>query len=417
METHQRPSQRKYEVTFHGMKSIQFSQLSPSKRYLACSEGDTVIVWDLLRDKMVGVRKLNFDFDGFDFDEKETRLYICDSFSVEIYFFLLEKDGLREGQVLELQGYTQIFLYSLRTGHLVVIKENGQRTLVDLNTLRELKSFPSDCDFFSIDFEAKVLFFKCLLEKSIGYVDPSTLEVRQFEEPFSNKLFAFLGRSRQELFCCASQKMVILDAKTGDVIRQLEFPRILFGANWIIKWNVGFLFVATNKMFPFKTFCYLPGTERLITHGTHDESYNNTLQTNNTFTFDGFFSVAFENFLRVSRLDIQNSSAIQASKVHSPACLKISGNRSIFPRKRHIDLSTPSPFTPPQIDPTCSGFPQKEIFPSSSLMHNWPQTDQEWQSTLKVYPDAFHFKVIRCKINKPEFKISIRSKFDSIFGV
>ena len=417
MDFQTRAGARKFEVTFHGMNSIRFSQLSPSKRYVACSEGKKVIVWDLLRDKLVGACVMDFDALQFDFDAKEAHLYIYHSFQVKFHVFSICKEGLVGENVIEVPGFTGVQVHSVRTGHLVLRKPTYDIALIDLKTLHELKSFPIDFYTFSVDAEANALIFKRSGGKQIGYVDLASLETKYFKNPYPSNLLNFLGSSRRELYSCAAYTMLIFDAETGSRIRRVSFPEVRHEDYWITKWRVGFLFVSAIDNKPFTTFCYHPSTEVPMIHGTHEEKHKDVPRNTLGFTSDGHFSLTFENFLRVSKLDKQNSSAIRASKIDSPSCLKISGNRSIFPRRKHQDLATPSPYIPPpHIDPTCSGYFEDELFSSLSLSKTWPQTDQDWQCSLESHPDALQFKVIRCKIFGPEFKISIRSKLDPAFG-
>ena len=208
-------SQRKYEVTFHEMKSIEFSQLSPSKRYVACSEGDTVIVWDLLRKEKVGVCKMDFRVSRFDFDENETKIYIYGSSYLEIFFFLLDEEGMRKRGVVKFPGYADILLRSIRTGHLVLSKKSDERALIDLSTFRELRTFPCEYDSFSMDAEGNALFFKPAKKTQIGFLDLSTLAIKLFEDFFWPNLVVFLGRSRRELDSCASQKWPFLMRRRG----------------------------------------------------------------------------------------------------------------------------------------------------------------------------------------------------------
>lgn len=412
MESQRRPGQPIHEVEFNEMKVIKFSQLSPTNRYVACSDDNNVFIWDLLRNELVGLCKMEFYVDRYDFDAKETQIFIYDSTAIRIHVFSLTRDGLRGGGVIQPQGYLKALLYCARTGHMVVYATENRRVLLDFWGPRELEVFDSQCHSFAIDVEANSLFYKRSQGREIGLVDLATLKTKKFADSFEFNVFTFLGSSRRELYSCTWRQMVIFDVESGNKLRFISFQKILFEISWIIKWRNGFFWVAVNNSAPFVTLCYNPSTEVPMIYGTHEETHPNRLRGNTRFSFNGYFSAAFRNTLRVSRIDKQNSSAILSVKVHSPSCLKISGNRITFPRKRHQNLYVPSPFTPPpRIDPTCSGFAQNEIFPSSSHMHTWPQNDLHWEATIKAFPDALQFKVIRSNPRGSEFKVCVRSKF------
>lgn len=157
-----RAGQRKYEVTFHEMKSIRLAQLSPSKRYVACSEDKKVIVWDLLRNKMIGVCDIDFDVFKFDFDAKEAHLYIYHRYQLKFYVFLISKEGLVGYNVTDVPGFKGVEKYSIRTGHLVIRKPSYDIALIDLKTFHELKSFPFALYTFSFDLEANALILSIL---------------------------------------------------------------------------------------------------------------------------------------------------------------------------------------------------------------------------------------------------------------